>query len=182
MSLRRTVAFVAAVMAALILSGCGGERVPDLLGTRLVTSLATIERGGFVFPDPELEAYLTQVAQRLEPPAVFAAIPFRFKVVRHRVPNAFCLPNGAIYVHTGMLAMLESEAELAGILGHEMSHAVYRHALRQLHSAENKALVGKVLSPVTGGLAGPGGLIYLASVAGYSRDLEREAALMLMRE
>lgn len=48
MSLRRTVAFVAAIMVALILSGCGGERVPDLLGTRLVTSLATIERGGFV--------------------------------------------------------------------------------------------------------------------------------------
>lgn len=48
MSLRRTVAFLAAVMAVVILSGCGGERVPDLLGSRIVMSLATIERAGFV--------------------------------------------------------------------------------------------------------------------------------------
>jgi predicted Zn-dependent protease len=134
-----------------------------------------LDRSGHVYSDPELEGYLNEVARRLEPPGVFAAIPFHFRVVRDRTPNAFCLPNGAIYVNTGMLALVEDEAELAALLGHEMTHAVARHALRALRSAENSGAFLNVLSSLVGAGASSGGLIFMASVAGYGRDLEREA-------
>jgi predicted Zn-dependent protease len=134
-----------------------------------------IERSGHLVGDPELDAYLLDLARGLEPPEVFAALPFRFRVIRDRTPNAFCLPNGAIYVNTGLLVVLENEAELAAILGHEMTHAVNRHALRSLRSSENSGAWLNALSSPIGGPARPGGLLFMASVAGYSRDLEREA-------
>ena len=136
---------------------------------------AELDRSGRVVADPALEAYLDQVARRLQPPEVFAAIPFRIRVLRDRTPNAFCLPNGAVYLHTGMLALIESEAELAALLGHEMSHAVHRHALRGLHDAQNSGALLNALGSWAGAGARPGGLILMASVAGYSRGLEREA-------
>jgi predicted Zn-dependent protease len=134
-----------------------------------------LDAGGRILADPALEAYLLEVAHRVEPQPVFQAIPFRLRVLRDRTPNAFCLPNGAIYVHTGMLALLQSEAELAILLGHEMEHAVQRHALRSLRAAENTGALLNTLASWTGAAARPGGLVFLASVAGYGRDLEREA-------
>lgn len=134
-----------------------------------------IDRSGKVVADAGLDAYLLGVARRLEPPEAFAAIPFRVRVLRDVQPNAFCLPNGAIYVNTGMLARLESEAELASLLGHEMVHATHRHALRQLRSSQNTGAVTATLGALLGMGARPGGLIYMASVSGYHRDLEREA-------
>ena len=98
---------------------------------------AELDRSGRVYADAALDAYLLEVAHRLEPPEVFAAIPFRIRVIRDRTPNAFCLPNGATYVNTGMLALVGDEAELAALLGHELTHAVQRHALRSLREAEN---------------------------------------------
>ncbi len=136
---------------------------------------AKIDASGRVLHDPSLEAYLAEVAQRIEPPPVFEAIPFRVRVLRDVAPNAFCLPNGAVYLHTGMLARMESEAELAAILGHEMTHAVNRHMLRQLRSSENTGTLFAVLGSLVGAGAGGGGLLRIAAVSGYHRDLEREA-------
>lgn len=142
---------------------------------------ARLDATGRIFAEPTLDAYLLEVAHRLEPPQVFEAIPFRFRVVRDRTPNAFCLPNGAVYVHTGMLVLVENEAELAILLGHEMEHAVRRHALRQLRTAENSGALLNTLASWTGVAAKPGGLVFMASVAGYSRDLEREADQLGLR-
>jgi predicted Zn-dependent protease len=136
---------------------------------------AGLDRSGLLYGDPALDEYLLDVARRLEPPEVFTAIPFRIRVVRDRTPNAFCLPNGATYVNTGMLALIGDEAELASLLGHELTHAVNRHALRALHSSENTGALLNVLSTWSGAAAHPGGILFLSSVAGYSRDLEREA-------
>jgi predicted Zn-dependent protease len=123
---------------------------------------AFIARTGKLYPDAALEAYLLEVARRLQPPEAFAAIPFRFRVVKDSRPGAFCLPNGAVYLHTGLLARLESEAELAAVLGHEMAHATHRHVLRQQRRRTNWG-------------AGGSGLLRLASVTGYARELEWEA-------
>lgn len=133
-----------------------------------------LDAPGRLQADPDLEAYLAEVARRLEPTEVFQAIPFRVRVLRDPQPNAFCLPNGAVYVQTGLLARMESEAELAVVLAHEMTHAARRHALRQVRSADNKGTWLNVIGAL--GLGTPvNGLVYLAAVSGYRRDLEREA-------
>jgi predicted Zn-dependent protease len=136
---------------------------------------AGLDASGRIVLDASLESYLAEVARRIEPPQVFEAIPFRFRVLRAMEPNAFCLPNGAVYLHTGMLARMESEAELAVILGHEMTHAVNRHMLRHLRSSENTGTLFAVIGSLVGAGAGSGGLLRIAAVSGYHRDLEREA-------
>lgn len=176
-------------IAALLVAGCASTQIAARTGTAVKVdetdeqglwqlageAQAELDRSGHLYADPDLEAYLLEVARRLEPAEVFQAIPFRFRVVRDRTPNAFCLPNGAVYVNTGILTLVGDEAELAALLGHEMTHAVERHALKQLRSAENSGALLNVLSSWTGAAARPGGLVFMASVAGYSRDLEREA-------
>jgi beta-barrel assembly-enhancing protease len=121
-----------------------------------------IEESGRLHRDPALDAYLMEVARRLEPEEVFRVIPFRIRVIRDTSPGAFSLANGGVYVHTGMLARMESEAELASVLAHEMSHAFGRHALRQ----ERKALDWTTNEV---------GLVKLATLTGYSRELEGDA-------
>jgi len=179
----------APALAALLATGCattavaprtsGGVPVVEVdergLWQLAADAQARLDSSGRIMAEPALDAYLLEVAHRLEPPPVFEAIPFHLRVLRDRTPNAFCLPNGAIYVHTGMLVLLENEAELAIVLGHEMEHAVQRHALRELRTAENSGALLNTLGSWAGAAARPGGLIFLASVAGYGRDLEREA-------
>jgi predicted Zn-dependent protease len=82
---------------------------------RIWKILDTMEKhiadSGRLHPDPGLEAYLLEVAHRIEPPQVFEAIPFRFRVLRDTRPGAFGLASGTIYVHTGMLARSWEQAQ-----------------------------------------------------------------------
>ncbi len=135
-----------------------------------------LDAGGDVLEDPALEAYLMAVAHKLEPPAAWKVVPFRIRVIRNFRPNAFALPNGAVYVHTGMLARMESEAELATLLGHEMTHATHRHAVREQASATNWSAAMLGFNAATLGLVTPlGALAAGAAVSGHGRSLEREA-------
>jgi len=89
---------------------------------------AQLDAWAKLYDDPLLDAHLAGIAEQLaragtEGPA------FRVTVVRDPTLNAFALPNGRIYVHTGLLAALENEAQLAMILGLEMTHVSSRHAL-----------------------------------------------------
>ena len=110
---------------------------------------AVIDKSGALYADAALDAYLAQVAGRLVPPQ--AEVAPRIRVLRDFRLNAFTLPNGAIYVHTGILARMESEAELAMLLGHEITHATHRHALRAFRNASNQT---SVLAAVSAPLAG----------------------------
>lgn len=158
-----------------------------------------------LYQDPLLEDYLNQVAGRLAPPEVKGQETIRLRIYAIKDPtlNAFTYPTGSIYVHTGLLARLENEAQLALVLGHEETHATHRHALEFQRSARNKAIgfsiaslaasiviaeqAGKkasrgnwsgayVLSQVGNIIAGLGlELAYMAAVNGFGRELEREA-------
>jgi len=86
------------------------------------------DASGALYRDAELDAYLTGVARKLQPPAVLQVIPFRVAVVKNPWLNAFAMPNGALYIHSGLLARLDNEAQLAAVLGHEMVHVTHRHA------------------------------------------------------
>jgi len=103
-----------------------------------------------LYRDPILEDYLNQVALRLEPPEIRQQDTIKIRVYPIKDPslNAFTYPTGSIYVHTGLLARLENEAQLGIVLGHEMTHATHRHALEFERSARNKMIGFSIASLV----------------------------------
>jgi len=158
-----------------------------------------------LYDDPLLEDYLESVIARLNPREMAAnpEIVYRVRVVADPSLNAFAYPHGSLYVHTGLLARLDDEDQVATVLGHEMSHVEYRHMLRHRRAAQNRAValgVAAVTAAVV--LAGEEadawqdgdwgkaarigvlgelivglglGLAFMAAVNGYGRDLELEA-------
>lgn len=129
-------------------------------------------RRGFLVQDQELEAFVQEVGARLAPKPVDPYIRYRFHVVRDPTVNAFALPDGQIYVHAGLLATVENEAQLAAVLGHEVSHTAGHHGLLTYRSNRAKQVSSMALGPFTLGLAD---IFLVLSIYGYSRDLESEA-------
>jgi predicted Zn-dependent protease len=141
-----------------------------------------IAKSGILYRDRELEAYLNDVARKLEPPEAYKQIPFRILVIKNLYCNAFAMPNGYVYIHTGFLARMGNEAQLATLLAHEMTHATYRHHLREFRGSLNKSMLLASTRSIIGGLPGIGELSRVlgdisakASISGHSRELETEA-------
>ncbi len=183
----------ALLLAALV--GCATTNLPPV-GTPGYTTLEDekrlwsrsegeqqiIDRSGMLFDDKALEKYVNDVARKLPPAEVAREIPYRIQVLDNPYSNAFAFANGAIYVHTGILARMDNEAQLASLLAHEMAHASHRHQLREFRGVRNKSAVFASMRATLGGLPAIGGLATalgelgtVAAVTGYSRDLEREA-------
>lgn len=77
--------------------------------------------------DPEIKGYIQSIVDRLSktfPPQPF---PFTANVLLHNSMNAFAVPGGSVFVHTGLIMQLDHESELAGVLGHELAHVTQRH-------------------------------------------------------
>ena len=85
--------------------------------------------------DPRLVGYVRQVGGRLAHVAQRPDVTWRFNVVDDPQANAFALPAGWVYVTRGLLVLLNSEDELAGVVGHEMAHVLERHAARRVSAA-----------------------------------------------
>jgi tetratricopeptide (TPR) repeat protein len=141
-----------------------------------------IQKSGVLYHDEALEGYLNGIAKKLAPEQTLERIPFRVFVVKNHLLNAFCYPNGQVYVHTGILARMDNEAQLATLLAHEMTHATHRHLVKQFRDIKNKTAFLATLGVMTAGLGGVGSLAYIlgaigtiASVAGYSQEHEKEA-------
>lgn len=83
--------------------------------------------GGKFKADPALNAYINEVGQKLAKVSHRPNLPFEFTVVDNDVPNAWALPGGKIAINWGLLVELQDEAELAAVLGHEITHATARH-------------------------------------------------------
>jgi predicted Zn-dependent protease len=71
-----------------------------------------LESTGLIYQDEELEAYLNKVVAKLQPQVARADLPIRVKVIKNAYLNAFAYPNGMIYIHTGLLARMDNEAQL----------------------------------------------------------------------
>jgi predicted Zn-dependent protease len=140
------------------------------------------ENNGLIYPDQELEDYLNQVAAKLRPQSVPEDLVIRVKVIKNAYLNAFAYPNGMIYIHTGLLARMDNEDQLAAVLAHEMIHCTQRHALRAFRKYRDQPAI---LTAVQHTLLKTGGLQdmarYLgitgamAAISGYTRELEAEA-------
>jgi predicted Zn-dependent protease len=88
-------------------------------------------QGGDYVADPELANYVDQVGQRLAAVSD-RKLPYEFKVLNNSVPNAWALPGGKISINRGLLTELQSEAELAAVLGHEIVHAAAGHGAQSM--------------------------------------------------
>jgi predicted Zn-dependent protease len=133
---------------------------------------------------PELKAYVDAIGQRLAQHSPRQDVAYRFGVVDMEEPNAFALPGGWIYVSRGLLAISNSEDELANVIGHEIGHVAARHADQRQTRATSVGLLtalGAVLAGAAGGgqaaeavaqLGQVGGAGYIAS---YGREQERQS-------
>lgn len=128
------------------------------------------------YETPALQALVERVGQRLARTSHRPELHYRFTLLDSPEVNAFALPGGYVYITRGLLAYLNSEAELAAVLGHEIGHVTARHSVRQ-HSAQTvTGLFGAILGSQVGG--GGQELINLAGTAlvrGYGREHELEA-------
>src|SRR5262249_36949509 len=149
-----------------------------------------MEREGIVLEDQATNAYLDRVGKSLVPKGLtLENVVWKFRAVRDPQPNAFALPNGSIYVTTGLLALMDNESQLAAVLAHELTHVMRRHTYLQNCSNRKKFLTMNIMAAV--GAYAPGGaagavitivtavapFIVIATMFGYSRELEREADL-----
>jgi predicted Zn-dependent protease len=128
-----------------------------------------------LYEDPRVTGLVERVGRSVAPASTDDYIAFRFFVLRDPSPNAFALPNGDVYVHTGMLARLSDEAELAAVLAHEVNHTAGHHAIVDYRAANKKIIAGMVLSGVFGGLGSVISAGLYTSMYGFSRELEQEA-------
>ncbi len=138
-----------------------------------------IEHSGFVLELPEVDAYLTGVVARLARVDGIDPSIFRVRVLQDASLNAFAFPTGRMYIHSGLLARILNEAQLAAVLGHEMTHVTNHHTLKGFRSVKTKTAVLAMVSSTAGEYTGLvdllGGLGTMAAVSGYSRALEAEA-------
>ncbi len=133
------------------------------------------------YENAELQQYVNRVGQRMVRAAGRGSFSYQFLVLDDPTINAFALPGGYIYVMRGLLTALANEAELAGILGHEIGHAALHHAAKQQTSAIGYNIL-TLGAAVAGAAAGEGGKVGVAAsslfsqiMLGYSREYEFEA-------
>ncbi|WP_417311483.1 M48 family metalloprotease [Ectopseudomonas khazarica] len=129
------------------------------------------------YADAKLQAYIQRVGERVARNSHRNQLSYVFTLVDSPDVNAFALPGGYIYIHRGLLAYLNSEAELAAVLGHEIGHVTARHSVRQQSQSTAWGLLGQAAAIGTG-VGAVGDLTSVmgnAFVRGYGRDMELEA-------
>ncbi|MFM2123823.1 MAG: hypothetical protein RL328_274 [Acidobacteriota bacterium] len=133
----------------------------------------------------DLVAYMNRIGQKLAASKRAGGFPYTFEIINDPSINAFALPGGPMFVHTGLIASVENESQLAGVLAHEMSHVSLRHGTSNVSKANliqlPAMLAGQALG-TKGGMLGTLGQLGVTLGAGsvllrFSRDAEKEADL-----
>ena len=137
-----------------------------------------------VYHDKKLQDYVNRVGQSLLKSIEDPEFEYHFLVVDDPMLNAFAVPGGYVYITRGMLAYLDSEAALAGVLGHEIGHVIGHHSYKKMQKSLGDTLL--IFAGLGAGLAAGGGdataawVMATASItqmssAGYGRELELQA-------
>lgn len=151
--------FSALQMTAILLQG--EDATGDIFARRLVDLAPMLW-------DEEVVDYVREVGYKLASTAGRDEFNYEFYVIMDETLNAFALPGGKIFVHAGAIVHTHSEAELAGLLAHEISHAVMSHGFEL-------ATRGSLTASITGYIPFVGGITTNLIVFSYSRDMERQA-------
>jgi predicted Zn-dependent protease len=137
---------------------------------------------GGAYNDPELARYVSSVGKLLARTSEMPDLAFTFTVIDSPIVNAFALPGGYVYVTRGLLALADNEAELAGVLAHEIGHVTARHPAErygQTVLAQGATLgAGLLLGGAAQDVTGAGAMLFVRS---WSRDQEHEADLLGVR-
>jgi len=180
--------FALVVVVSLTLTDCARNPVSGKKELVLISESQEIAMGQEAHPailsqfgkveDEALQQYFNDIGQKMAALSHRPDLPWHFTVVDDPLVNAFAVPGGFIYFTRGILAYMNNEAELAGVLGHEIGHVTARHSVSQMSKAQLYGLglgLGSVLSPTFGRysqLAQAGiGVLFLK----YGRDDERES-------
>jgi len=178
------------LMCCLGAAGCATNPVTGQRQLSLVSEAQEIEMGrgevvrtrastGFV-EDPALQSYVRAIGQRMADASERPDLPWEFHVIDDPMVNAFAAPGGFIFITRGILAHLNSEAELAGVVGHEVGHVTAKHSVSQISRAtftQGLLVAGSITAPKVanspiGQLAQAGASIFLIK---YGRDQETQA-------
>jgi len=143
---------------------------------------AEVRKQVVVVPNQFLQDYIRRIGRRLAMPPEAGDWPFNFTVVLDPNINAFALPGGPMFVNSGTIVNAGNEAQIAGVMGHEMSHVILRHGTKQA----SKANLLQIPVMLAGAIVGNGSLLGELTKIGigvgansillkYSRDDESEA-------
>ena len=129
------------------------------------------------YNDPKLTAYVNEVGNKVTKDTERADVQYKFYVIDSPIVNAFALPGGYIYVSRGLLALANSEAELAAVLSHETGHITARHSAERYSHGVVTSFGAAVLGAAVGSAGvsqalGVGSNLYVSS---YSRGAEHVA-------
>ncbi|RLQ22337.1 peptidase M48 [Seongchinamella sediminis] len=132
---------------------------------------------GQVYDDPELQAYVNRIGQSLVANSDKPDQKFTFTVLDTEMINAFAAPGGYIYISRGLLPFLDSEEELAGVIGHEIAHVTANHHGRRGRQDITNKIVATTAYILTGsGDIAEASTMYGAElISGFGRDMELEA-------
>ena len=178
---------LAALGVLAVLGGCATNPVTG--GTDMVTmsEAQEIELGRKMHPqilqqygrfdDEQLQQYVSEVGQRIAAKSHRPNLQYTFTVLDGDEVNAFALPGGYIYITRGIMAYLNSEAELAAVIGHEIGHVTARHSVKQQAGATAAGVGAMVVGILTGSgdLANVANMAGGALISGYGRDMELQA-------
>ena len=187
--MKALLAIIAILGAAMVVPGCATNPVSGqselvlmskeeelALGRQLSKTLP--EQYGGIYNDPVLAAYVTAIGEKIAAISHRPELIYHFTILDSPVVNAFALPGGYVYITRGMLAYLNSESELAGVLGHEIGHVTARHGVGQHTRSTLLSLLAEVAVLATNAGSGwrdAAGLVNTAIVRGYGRQAELEA-------
>jgi predicted Zn-dependent protease len=187
-TLLRSMLGVASMASLLAVHGCATNPVTGQKQLAVISEAQEIQIGQQaaaefqqaigIYDDPQLQRYVTDIGMRLAQRSERPGLPWKFAVADTPSVNAMALPGGPIYVTRGMLAHLNDEAELAGVMGHEVGHVTARHAVQQA-SRGTVAQLGLVLAsvffPETAPYADAAGTGLSLLFLKHGRDAERES-------
>ena len=174
---------IAAMFITTLLASCAGSSTVTVGGRPVSMPKKAadeheklIENVG-IYDDPELAAYVNEIGARLVAESSMPDQAFTFTLLDSPDINAFALPGGLIYINRGLLAYLDSEAELAGVIAHEIGHITERHhARRKTQTITNQvAAVSALILTGSGDLYDAANMYGAELISGFGRDMELEA-------
>lgn len=183
---RRLAPMVLSVSAMLMLSSCAttGVNRGDFnlismeeewqLGQQLKAEIAQQMR---IVNDATTVNFINRIGREIVAQTEMAQLPWEFHVVADPSINAFNIPGGHVYVHTGLIEQVDNVAELAGVMAHEVAHGVARHATERLSSVYGLQIGAGVLLGSDPGIIQQivASIVAQGAIARFSRSDEREA-------
>ena len=173
--------------AAWLMGSCARNPVTGAHDVTFISEKGEIEEGRRaheqiirlygVYEDQALQDYVNGVGQRLAKLSHRPELQFHFTVIDSDEINAFAIPGGYVYITRGILAYLNSEAEMAGVIGHEIGHVTARHSVKQ----QSQSVLTNILGMGAAIFTGSGAVADLANIGGeallrgYGRDMELQA-------